>query len=87
MNTDELLQKARLKRAENARLGIKPPNPLEKAKQNPNSMRFAINAMCYDCMGREPGWRNVVRECPSPDCPIYSLRPCKGGESMLNQSN
>ena len=77
MNTEEKLKKMRAKRAENIRLGIKPLNPIEKAKQNPNSMRFAINAQCYDCMGKEAGWRNEVRNCPSSECPLYGLRPYK----------
>ena len=27
-------------------------NPIEKAKNNPKSLRLAIDAMCFDCMGR-----------------------------------
>jgi hypothetical protein len=71
------LQKAAKKRAENRAAGIKPPNPIERSNLNPNSMRFAINAMCFDCMGQEPGWRNMVKACTSPNCPIYKLRPGK----------
>ena len=77
MDTEEKLKKMRAKRAENIRLGIKPLNPLEKAKQSPNSMRLAINAQCYDCMGQESGWRNEVRSCPSKRCPLFGLRPYK----------
>jgi hypothetical protein len=77
MNTVKGLQKARAKRAENARLGIKPLNPIEKAKQSPTSMRFAINAQCFDCMGQESGWRNEVRNCPSKNCPLFGFRPYK----------
>ena len=77
MNTVKQLQKARAKRAENIRLGIKPLNPIERAKQNPKSMRLAINAQCYDCMGRESGWKNEVRNCPSKNCPLLGFRPYK----------
>jgi hypothetical protein len=77
MNTVKGLQKARAKKAENARLGIRTPNPIERAKQNPNSMRFAINAQCYDCMGQESGWRNEVKNCTAPECPLFGFRPYK----------
>ena len=77
MNTEEKLKKARAKRAENVRLGIKPLNPIERAKQNPKSRVFAIKAQCFDCMGQEPGWRNAVRGCPSENCPLFGLRPYK----------
>ena len=77
MNTIEKLKKARAKRAENVRLGIKPLNPIERAKQNPKSMRLAINAFCFDCNGQESGWRNAVRGCPSENCPLFGLRPYK----------
>ena len=77
MDTVKNLQKARAKKAQNARLGIKPLNPLEKAKQNPNSRVLAINAQCYDCMGRESGWRNAVKGCTSPNCPLFGFRPYK----------
>ena len=77
MNTVNNLQKARAKRAENIRLGIKPLNPIEKAKQNPKSMRLAINANCYECMGFAKSWRGDVRNCTSPNCSFYGFRPYK----------
>ena len=77
MDTDKQLQKARVKRAENARLGIKPLNPLEKVKLNPKSRVLAIKAFCFDCMGQEPGWRNEIKRCPSGNCPLFGLRPYK----------
>ena len=77
METDKQLQKARAKRAENVRLGIKPLNPTEKARQNPQSMRLAINAFCYECMGFAKSWRNYVKECPSKNCPLFGFRPYK----------
>jgi hypothetical protein len=77
MDTEEKLKKMRAKLAENRAKGIKPLNPMEKAKQNPRSRVLAINAQCYDCMGQESGWRNEVRNCPSINCPLYGLRPYK----------
>jgi hypothetical protein len=77
MSTTNNLQKARAKLAENRASDIKPLNPIEKAKQNPKSRVFAITAYCYDCMGRESGWRNTVRECTSTNCPLFGFRPYK----------
>jgi len=47
-------------------------DPVEKAKQNPKSLRAAINAMCYDCCCFQ---RNEVRVCSSKNCPLHKLRP------------
>ena len=77
MNTVKQLQKARAKLAENRAKGIKRLNPLEKAKQKPNSMRLAINAFCYECMGFAKSWRNDVRDCTAPNCPLFGFRPYK----------
>ena len=51
--------------------------PLEKAADNPKSMRAAINAMCYDCIGQDadPDWRGSIRNCVCNKCPLYALRP------------
>ena len=49
-----------------------PLDPIEKAKQNPKSLRAAINGKCYDCvcfMKRE------VTFCTAKDCPLWLLRP------------
>ena len=77
MDTEEKLKKMRAKLAENRAKGIKPPNPIERAKQNPNSRKLALIAFCYQCMGMESGWRNEVRNCPSKNCPLFGLRPFK----------
>ena len=77
MNNEEKLKKMWAKRAENKAKGIKPLNPIEKAKQNPNSRVFAIKAFCYQCMGMESGWRNHIKECPSKNCPLFGLRAYK----------
>ncbi len=73
------LEKARQRRQEMKSQGIKPEflNPLEKARRNPASLRLAINAMCYDCQGRDadPNNRKRVMECQINDCPLHPVRP------------
>lgn len=51
-------------------------NPIEKAKNNPKSLRLAIDAQCFDCMGRT-GSTSDIRECTAKDCPLYPVRPYK----------
>ncbi len=47
-------------------------SPIEKSKLNPKSLRFALNAKCFDCSG----FKKVdVTECDMPDCELYHLRP------------
>ena len=54
-------------------------DPIQKAKANPNSLRLAINAKCYDCQGQDADpcveWR--IGNCEIPDCPLYPVRPYK----------
>lgn len=51
--------------------------PIEKAQENPKSLRLAINAKCYDCMGcgfdGHPA--NEIRLCEISDCPLWLVRP------------
>lgn len=53
--------------------------PFEKSAENPSSLRCAINAMCYDCIGQDsdPNWRESVKECPCTNCPLYNVRQYK----------
>lgn len=59
--------------------------PIEKAQENPKSLRLAINAKCFDCMGcgfdGHPA--NEIRLCEISDCPLWPVRPyqSKRGES------
>ena len=55
-------------------ISIERLDPVSKAKANPNSLRMAINAKCYDCCCGE---RKEVRECTITDCPLWNLRPWK----------
>lgn len=53
-------------------------NPAEKARRNPNSLRLAINAKCFDCVGganADAGFRRCIRECPSTKCALHTVRP------------
>ncbi len=60
-------------------------NPILKAKANPNSRRYAINAKCADCMGctaesMEAGFRKNIKECTSTSCSLHSFRPYQDGD-------
>ena len=52
-------------------------NPIERAKENPESLRKAITAKCYECVGMEgdPGFRETIRTCTGYKCPLYPVRP------------
>lgn len=74
------LQKAREARQRMADAGeaIERLDPIEKAIKNPKSLRCAINAKCWDCMGAEadPNPRKRIRECPvGGSCPLWPVRP------------
>ena len=69
----------RAKREQMIRDGIEVErlDPIEKARRNPRSLRFAINAKCWDCVGAgaDPNPRLRIRECPCSCCPLYPVRP------------
>ena len=52
-------------------------NPLAKLVGNPKSLRLAVNAICYQCMGggADPGWQWSVGNCTSGNCGLYAVRP------------
>ena len=52
--------------------------PIEKAKRNPKSLRLAVTAFCWSCVG---GNRNDVRSCTATECPLYALRPYQSKEA------
>ena len=68
------LDKARQKKKEMLEAGIKLEqlNPIEKAKQNPSSMRLAVNAKCWDCSCEQI---KEVRLCTVAECPLFPVRP------------
>jgi hypothetical protein len=58
-------------------------SPREKAERNPSSLRLAINARCYDCVGSENadgGYRRCIRECPAVRCSLHPVRPHQRSE-------
>jgi len=50
-------------------------NPIERSNANPTSLRLAIDAQCFDCMGRT-GSTSDIRDCTA-NCPLYKVRPYK----------
>ena len=56
---------------------IQPLKPDEKARQNPRSMRLAINAKCWDCTCQQ---KREVTRCVMVDCSLWKLRPWQNDE-------
>ncbi len=57
-------------------------NAVVKNLGNVKSLRLAVNAMCFHCMGctaenYEPGTKIAIRECTSTTCPLWHFRPYK----------
>ncbi|GEK48942.1 hypothetical protein PRZ61_10600 [Halomonas pacifica] len=78
------LEKARLAMAEKRAAGeVVRLDPIEKARQNPKSLRLAITAKCWECMGggEESGARRMIRECTSAGCPLHAQRPYQNSEN------
>ena len=52
-------------------------NPTEKAKANPKSLRAAVTAHCWECVGGEHSEKPkvLVRECGIVKCSLHGLRP------------
>lgn len=82
MDFYERVQKARNeKMADGIISSIPEYNAIVKSQEDPVSRAKAINAFCFSCMGGtinslpDPGYRQAIRECTSPDCPLYSFRP------------
>jgi hypothetical protein len=77
----EGLAKARLKLAELKASGqsVERLDPVEKARKNPNSLRLAINAKCWDCCGAGADGieftKETIRTCSSTSCPLHFQRP------------
>lgn len=52
-------------------------NPVEKAQKNPSSLRAAITAHCWTCVGQgaDPNPRQSVRDCNIVSCSLHPVRP------------
>lgn len=61
-------------------------NPIERARDNPTSLRWAINGKCWDCIGgdADPNPRRRIGECGIESCTLHPVRPYqkRGVESM-----
>jgi hypothetical protein len=79
MTANDHLLKAQQKIQEMREAGWKPVllNPIEKARANPNSLKLAIRAHCWECNGRDadPHVKLRVRDCTIKDCPLWPHRP------------
>lgn len=56
-------------------------NPLIKFQMKPTRGN-AIKAKCAECVGctieeTEPGFREHIRGCTAPKCPLFNFRPYK----------
>jgi hypothetical protein len=76
MSTNRKLRQGAEEYRQKLKLGLveksKPLGPFNKAKQNPKSLRMAINAYCYDCCCEQ---KTEVKYCTAADCPFHHLRP------------
>jgi hypothetical protein len=75
---DEAREKGRLLMQERIAQGLSARmNPIERAQERPDSLRRAITAKCYECVGMDgdPGFRDTIRTCTSLRCPLYAVRP------------
>lgn len=83
----EQLRKGQEKMREMREAGWKPVyrNPVEQAQDKPGSLKAAIKAHCWLCVGADadPGAKFRVRDCAvGPKCPLFPHRPwqsVKGG--------
>lgn len=64
-------------------------DPIEKARDNPKSLRLAVNAKCYDCVGAgaDPSPRKEIGRCPSTGCPLHPVRPFQKYASLSEYEN
>lgn len=61
-------------------------NPVERAKESPNSTKAAIKAFCWICVGADadPGAKLRVRDCSVGEkCPLFAHRPWQNIKGRL----
>lgn len=77
--SETALEKAQARLREMREAGDMPEriDPLERSRRKPNSLRAAVTAKCWECMGggEDPGTRRLITECASSSCPLHSVRP------------
>ena len=52
-------------------------DPIEKLAERPESLRLAVTAKCYDCVGQDAdaSWQWRIGNCGVTGCPLYAVRP------------
>ena len=86
------LQRAHAALAERREAGLVAPrlDPIAKARANPKSLRAAVTAKCFECMGGDTGTRKLIRGCTSGNtCPLHPVRPYQSkekGDAGRNQN-
>lgn len=85
MNQDKLARANAQKNALKSLGLLKATSPVNKALADPKSLRKAVTAFCYECVGGdgEPGARIHVRNCTAPKCPLFQNRPWQKSNSAL----
>ena len=59
--------------------------PIGRHMRNPRSRKAAIGASCWLCMGGDGsvGITRMIRECSSPGCALFRLRPYQKKKASL----
>ena len=81
--TAELAATGNARRRELAEAGdlVVEHNLMKKSAADPKSKAKAIHAFCFNCMGGtidqlpDGGWKDLIRTCTAPGCPLYPHRP------------
>ena len=72
------LAREKVREMAEAGIAIERLDPIEKARRNPKSLRLAITAKCWDCVGagEDPKPRQAIQDCPcGKHCPLWPVRP------------
>lgn len=71
---NKALAAARAARERNLSLGLKEDRktPFDKLALAPTSLRAAINAKCYECVGEDI---KEIKYCSAMRCPLHAVRP------------
>jgi hypothetical protein len=83
------IQKANRINQERREAGIKTEienNLVVKSLAKPNSLRLAINAMCFQCFGGtakdmpDSGWKKLIGTCTAKGCALWNHRPYRDSQ-------
>jgi hypothetical protein len=86
LDADERVQNLRRAAEERKAAGVTitpEHNWVKKSIADPKSMKKAIAAMCFQCMGGteddlpDGGWKDLIRTCTAPTCALFRFRPYK----------